>query len=145
MLFSRFLGKFVLSPAYHLKKEDVLHETNEAYLLCSGICISSFRADEICGPFDGFEQMGVPLSNFVYFFVALFEVMAGMLLIGRIFIHISLIPLIFIMLGALFFTKLPILTGDGIFAFLFASRLDLTLLILLIFLWSQRNEKEAFT
>ncbi|GAA0335343.1 DoxX family protein [Oceanobacillus sp. FSL W7-1293] len=92
-----------------------------------------------------FEQMGVPLSNFVYFFVALFEVMAGMLLIGRIFIHISLIPLIFIMLGALFFTKLPILTGDGIFAFLFASRLDLTLLILLIFLWTQRNEKEAFT
>jgi len=92
-----------------------------------------------------FEQMGVHLSNFIYFFVALFDVMAGMLLIGRIFIHISLIPLIFIMLGAIFFTKLPILTGDGIFAFLFASRLDLTLLILLIFLWSQRNEKEAFT
>ncbi len=92
-----------------------------------------------------FEQMGVPLSNYVYFFVALFEVMAGMLLIGRIFIHISIIPLIFIMLGALFFTKVPVLTGDGVFAFLFASRLDITLLILLIFLWTQRKEKEAFT
>ncbi|MFD1416177.1 DoxX family protein [Oceanobacillus jeddahense] len=92
-----------------------------------------------------FEQMGVPLSNYVYFFVALFEVMAGLLLIGRIFIHICLIPLIFILLGALFFTKLPLLSGDGVFAFLFASRLDLTLLILLLFLWTQRKDKEAFT
>ncbi|WP_040977764.1 DoxX family protein [Oceanobacillus jeddahense] len=92
-----------------------------------------------------FEQMGVPLSNYVYFFVALFEVMAGMLLIGRIFIHICLIPLIFILLGALFFTKLPLLSEDGVFAFLFASRLDLTLLILLLFLWTQRKDKEAFT
>lgn len=93
---------------------------------------------------NSFDQMGIPLSNYVYFFVALFEVMAGMLLIGRIFIHICLIPLIFIMLGALFFTKLPILTEEGMFAFLFASRLDITLLVLLSFLWTKRKEKEAF-
>ncbi|WP_080871926.1 DoxX family protein [Oceanobacillus timonensis] len=93
---------------------------------------------------NSFDQMGIPLSNYVYFFVALFEVMAGMLLIGRILIHICIIPLIFIMLGALFFTKLPILPNEGMFAFLFASRLDITLLVLLTFLWTKRKEKEAF-
>ncbi|MFD1066715.1 DoxX family protein [Oceanobacillus locisalsi] len=93
---------------------------------------------------NSFDQMGIPLSNYVYFFVALFEVMAGMLLIGRIFIHICLIPLIFILLGAIFFTKIPVLTNEGMFAFLFASRLDITLLILLAFLWTKRKDKEAF-
>ncbi|WP_212926756.1 DoxX family protein [Oceanobacillus sp. J11TS1] len=91
-----------------------------------------------------FAQMGIPFSEYVYFFVALFEVMAGMLLIGRIFIHISIIPLIFIMLGALFFSKIPILANEGVIAFLFASRLDITLLVLLIFLWTRRRQKEDF-
>lgn len=91
-----------------------------------------------------FQQMGVPFADIVFFVVALVEVMAGMLLIGRMYIHLIVPPLLFIMSGALFFSKLPTLTNEGFIAFLFASRLDIALFMLLIVLWkNNRIEKSV--
>ncbi len=93
-----------------------------------------------------FEQMGVPLSNYVYFFCSSFRSDGGDAINRQnIYPHIHYSAYLYYAWCTLFFTKVPVLTGDGVFAFLFASRLDITLLILLIFLWTQRKEKEAFT
>lgn len=89
-----------------------------------------------------FSNLGIPLPHTTLFLVAMAEITCGALIMAKMFIHYATIPLLAIMIGAIFIAKLPILLGDGILSFVFESRLDFVLLILLIFLWRNR---EAFT
>ncbi|MFD1337471.1 DoxX family protein [Oceanobacillus iheyensis] len=82
-----------------------------------------------------FHELALPFPETLFFLVAMVEFLAGMLLVSRMYLHLAIPPLIFIMIGALFFAKVPILWTEGLLSFLFASRLDIVLLVLLVLLW----------
>ncbi|MFC2948733.1 DoxX family protein [Virgibacillus sediminis] len=88
-----------------------------------------------------FLSLGLPYPEAVLYLIAISELACGMLLIGRMFIRQAIAPLILIMLGALYLTKIPILLNQGFISFLFESRLDILLLVLLLVLWHQFRGK----
>ncbi|WP_084715748.1 DoxX family protein [Virgibacillus sp. SK37] len=88
-----------------------------------------------------FHNLGIPFPEATLFLVAITEVVCGMLLVGRMYIHLAVPPLILIMLGALYLTKIPVLLTEGFLSFAFEARLDIVMLILLIILWQQVRVK----
>lgn len=65
-----------------------------------------------------FTQLGMPFPEVTLFLIAIIEVACGILVAGRIYLKIAIAPLILIMLGALYVTKLPILLHNGLLLFL---------------------------
>ena len=86
-----------------------------------------------------FTQLGMPFPEVTLFLIAIIEVACGILVAGRIYLKIAIAPLILIMLGALYVTKLPILLHNGLLLFLFEARLDIVMLILLLIVWSKNK------
>ncbi|TVQ67822.1 MAG: DoxX family protein [Balneolaceae bacterium] len=95
-----------------------------------------------------FESIGIPFPEFTGYFVGGFEIVCGLLVLAGFLTRFAVIPLIIIMLTALFTTKLPILLGTGFWGFslrelnhygflsmMHESRNDLAMLIGSIFLW----------
>jgi uncharacterized membrane protein YphA (DoxX/SURF4 family) len=82
-----------------------------------------------------FASMGLPFPELTLFIIALLEVACGMLIAARIYARYAAVPLIFIMFGAIFLTKMPILTTAGFLTFAFESRLDVVMLMLLAVIW----------
>lgn len=82
-----------------------------------------------------FTALGLPFPEATLFLVAVAELACGMLIAARMYVHLAVAPLILIMLGALYFTKLPTLWHEGILEFAFQARLDIVLLVLLLLLW----------
>lgn len=95
-----------------------------------------------------FESIGIPYPEFTGYMVGGFEVLCGLLVLMGFLTRMAVIPLVFIMLTALFTTKLPILLGTGfwglslrelehygLLSMLHESRNDLAMLIGSIFLW----------
>lgn len=71
-------------------------------------------------PFRGverFESIGLSFPEFTSFFTGGFEIVCGLMVVAGFLTHVSVIPLIIIMLTALFTTKLPILLGTEICGF----------------------------
>jgi uncharacterized membrane protein YphA (DoxX/SURF4 family) len=60
-----------------------------------------------------FAEIGFPAPEFFGYGVGLVEVLCGTLLLIGLYTRWAAVPLIVIMLGALFTTKLPILLGHG--------------------------------
>ena len=60
-----------------------------------------------------FGEIGFPAPEFFGYGVGLVEVVCGVLLLIGLYTRWAAVPLIVIMLGALFTTKLPILLGHG--------------------------------
>jgi uncharacterized membrane protein YphA (DoxX/SURF4 family) len=60
-----------------------------------------------------FAQIGFPAPEFFGYGVGLVEVVCGVLLLVGLYTRWAAAPLVLIMLGALFTTKLPILLGHG--------------------------------
>lgn len=87
-----------------------------------------------------FSSLGLPFPTTFLFLVATIEVACGALIIARMYLKYATVPLIAIMIGALFIAKLPILLNEGMLSFIFESRLDIVMLILLIFLWRHHEE-----
>jgi len=87
-----------------------------------------------------FSQLGMPFPNTTLFLVAMIEIICGIFIIGKMYLKYATVPLIIIMVGALSIAKLPIYFNEGILAFMFESRLDIVMLILLIFLWRHKEE-----
>lgn len=81
-----------------------------------------------------FKSLGLPFPGTTLFIVAIAEIACGMLLIGRMYVKQATIPLLVIILGALYLTKLPILFEQGLLTFAFDARLDIVMLILLLVL-----------
>lgn len=95
-----------------------------------------------------FERIGIPFPEFSGFMVGGFEVACALLILAGFLTRFAVIPLIIIMLTALFTTKLPILLGTGFWGFslrdldhygflsmMHESRNDLAMLIGCIFLY----------
>ncbi|MFC4024216.1 DoxX family protein [Oceanobacillus longus] len=92
----------------------------------------------INGDFKGFfMSIGLPFPELTLFLVAITELACGMLIVGRMYMKLAVPPLILIMLGALYFTKIPVLWTDGLLTFAMNARLDIVMLILLLLIWQQ--------
>ncbi len=109
--------------------------------------IQKFLYPELRGP-GRFESIGIPFPEFSGYMVGGLEVLCGLLVLAGFLTRFAVIPLIVIMLTALFTTKLPILLGTGFWGFslreleyygflsmMHESRNDLAMLIGSIFLW----------
>ncbi|RLL41767.1 DoxX family protein [Oceanobacillus piezotolerans] len=86
-----------------------------------------------------FTNLGLPFPELTLFLIAFIEIACGMLITARMYIKQAAPPLILIMLGAIFLTKLPILSNGGLLSFAFEARLDIVMLILLLIIW--RNNR----
>ncbi|MEX2574946.1 MAG: DoxX family protein [Balneolaceae bacterium] len=108
--------------------------------------IQKFLYPELRGP-GRFESIGIPYPEFSGYLVGGFETICGLLVLLGFLTRFAAVPLIVIMLTALFTTKLPILLGTGFWGFnlrdlehygflsmLHESRNDLAMLIGSIFL-----------
>jgi uncharacterized membrane protein YphA (DoxX/SURF4 family) len=84
-----------------------------------------------------FIHLGLPFPYALLFLVALTEVACGMLIIGNMYVKQASMALIVIMAGAIYFTKVPVLSAQGILSFAFEARLDVVMLVLLLLLWKR--------
>jgi putative oxidoreductase len=95
-----------------------------------------------------FEGIGIPFPEFSAVLVGGFEIICGMMVLAGMLTRPAVIPLIIIMLTAIFTTKIPILIGQGFLGFalrdldyygflsmMHESRNDLAMLIGSIFLF----------
>ena len=102
-----------------------------AVFLSEGIQKFLFPAKRGAGRF---EKIGLPEPEFLGYFVGSFEVICGALILTGFFTRVAAIPLICIMLVAIASTKLEMLSDDGFWAMLHASRTDWAMLLGSIFL-----------
>lgn len=88
-----------------------------------------------------FGSFGLPYPDSLLFLVAITEIVCGTLIISRLYMKRATAALIFIILAAIFLTKLPILANQGFLSFAFEARLDIVMLILLVLLWQHTAGK----
>ncbi|HLS07754.1 DoxX family protein [Lentibacillus sp.] len=89
-----------------------------------------------------FINLGLPFPDTLLFLVAITEIACSAFILAQLYVKQAVPPLILIILGALYLTKLPILMNQGLLQFAFDARLDIVMLILLILLWQQRPGKQ---
>lgn len=80
-----------------------------------------------------FGTIGIPMPEVMFPFVAVMEVLCGLLIVIGLVTRLAAIPLAIIMIVALITTKLPQLP-EGASDFLNAARLDVTMLLCAIYL-----------
>lgn len=93
---------------------------------------------------DNFTQLGMPFPVIFLLVLANVEILCGTLMILNLYVRQVTITLAVIMIGALVVAKLPVLMDNGISLFVFESRLDITMLILLAVVW-RYHEKEKLS
>lgn len=89
-----------------------------------------------------FANLGIPYANISLFLLAIIEIICGTLIIANMYVKYVTVTLTVIMVGAIIIAKLPVLLQEGILSFLFESRLDVTMLILLVILWRKHDFEE---
>lgn len=82
-----------------------------------------------------FISLGFPYPIYFKNILALVEIICGIFIFMNHRVKYAVIPLIFIMIGALITTKLPLLQTSMI-NFAFQARLDIVILVLLIILFN---------
>ena len=82
-----------------------------------------------------FEKIGLPEPEFLGYFVGGVEMLCGALVVIGLLTRLASMPLIIIMLVAIYTTKLPLLDGDGLWPMLHAARTDWAMLLGSIFLF----------
>ncbi|WP_102028819.1 DoxX family protein [Salirhabdus sp. Marseille-P4669] len=85
-----------------------------------------------------FMGLGLPLPQQTLYVIAFLEVGCGLLLLTNRYVKYATIPLMIIMIGAILFTKVPIL-HSGFLQFAFQARLDIVLLVLLFILLNKSH------
>lgn len=81
-----------------------------------------------------FSKIGLPSPEFLAPFVGAFEIICGILVVLGFLTRFAVIPLIVIILVAIFSTKIPILSDKGFWAMAHEARTDYAMLLGLIFL-----------
>ena len=81
-----------------------------------------------------FEKIGLPSPEFMGSFVGTFEIVCGILIILGLLTRFASIPTLIIMLVAIATTKVEILTTDGFWEMMHASRTDWAMLLGSLFL-----------
>ena len=82
-----------------------------------------------------FEKIGLPLPEFLGTFVGAFEIICGALILIGLLTRFATVPTIIIMLVAIATTKVEILTNDGFWEMMHASRTDWAMLLGSLFLF----------
>lgn len=95
--------------------------------------VQKFLYPEITGV-GRFELIGFTYADFLAYFVAVFEVVCGALILLGLLTRFAAVPLLVIMLTALVTTKLPILSDKGFWFMAHAARTDFAMTLLLLFL-----------
>ncbi len=91
-----------------------------------------------------FERIGLTSPEFFGSFVGFFEIVCGFLILLGLLTRLASIPLIVIMIMAIATTKLEILTSDGFWEMMHASRTDWTMLLGNIFLLIKGGGRFSF-
>lgn len=81
-----------------------------------------------------FAKIGLPSPEFLGAFVGFFEIICGSLVLFGFLTRFAVMPLLFIMLVAIFSTKIPILLESGFWKMVHDSRTDFSMLLGSIFL-----------
>ena len=81
-----------------------------------------------------FEDIGIPFPEFMSYSVAFFEVTCGLLILAGLLTRLASIPLIFIMITAIFTTKIPILMDEGFWLMAYLSKTDFAMFFGCLFL-----------
>lgn len=81
-----------------------------------------------------FEKIGLPEPELLGYFVGSFEVVCGALLILGLITRFAAIPLIIIMLVAIYTTKTEIFATEGFWSMMHASRTDWAMFLGSVFL-----------
>lgn len=81
-----------------------------------------------------FIKIGLPVPEFFGYFVPIFEIGCGVLILIGLFTRLAAIPLIIIMIVAIISTKIPILLNDGFWKMAHELRTDWSMLLGSIFL-----------
>src|SRR5690606_33998988 len=71
-----------------------------------------------------FEKIGLPSSEFLGTFIGYIEIICGTMILLGLLTRLASIPTLIIMLVAITITKTEILTNDGFWAMMHASRTD---------------------
>lgn len=95
--------------------------------------IQKFLFPEIRGA-GRFEKIGLPEPEFLGTFVGSFEVICGTLILWGLLVRPATIPLIIIMIVAIFTTKADVLAEKGFWEMMHGSRTDWAMLLGNIFL-----------
>jgi uncharacterized membrane protein YphA (DoxX/SURF4 family) len=82
-----------------------------------------------------FEKIGFTHPEMLASLVATFEMICGLMMLAGFFVRLAAIPLLTIMATAIITTKIPILTGKGFWQMAHDSRTDLSMTMLLIFIF----------
>jgi putative oxidoreductase len=86
-----------------------------------------------------FMNLPFPAPTYLMYAVAIAEVVCGILMIANKEVKKATIPLLIIIVGALLFTKVPIL-HTGFLQFAFSARLDIVMLVLLYILYKSHHK-----
>jgi len=89
-----------------------------------------------------FAMMGMPLPEISVYVIGLLEFGCGMLILGKIYSRLAAFILFLIMIGATLVAKLPLIFSEGILPFLFEMRLNIILMVLLIFIFYPNPHKK---
>jgi len=81
-----------------------------------------------------FTKIGVPHPDFFANFTGATEIISGLLLIIGFYTRVAAVPLLVVILNAIYFTKIPMLASKGFWATAHEGRADFCMLAGLIFL-----------
>lgn len=84
-----------------------------------------------------FLGLGLPYPHMMLKLVILLEMVCGILLLVNKAVKNAVVPLIGIMIAALLLTKVPLL-DTGLLPFAFGARLDIVMLVLLVYLYKAK-------
>ena len=81
-----------------------------------------------------FEKIGIPFPHLMAPFVGSVEIVCGSLLLAGLFTRLAAVPLLGVILVAIFTTKLPMIAKTGMWSMLHEARADFSMLLGLVFL-----------
>jgi putative oxidoreductase len=87
-----------------------------------------------------FENIGIPYPEVSVLIVGSVEIIFGSLILFNLYVRKATIPLLFVMVGAITLTKIPILIESGLWRSAFEARLDVVMTALLIILWKEHKD-----
>jgi uncharacterized membrane protein YphA (DoxX/SURF4 family) len=91
-----------------------------------------------------FREIGFTNYYFWTYFVSSFEIICGALIMAGLFVRFASVPLLIIMITAIFTTKLPLLSYKGFWSMIHESEIDLAMIGLLVFLLIYGAGKGSF-
>jgi uncharacterized membrane protein YphA (DoxX/SURF4 family) len=128
---SLFLHKISKGGIFILSTNKLIRIT-VAYVFITS-ALMKFMGTEVANHFLG---LGLPYPHMMLKLVILIEMVCGILLLVNKSVKNAVIPLIAIIIGALLLTKVPLL-HNGLLPFAYSARLDIVLLVLLVYLYKQ--------